>query len=896
MITFDYLDFILSEAKKSKGFVGPRMSGSYDRHFLPFHADIESRWEKFNDEYKKSFNPSSLTPPESTERIWTSDEERERRQGVAGRKVKQAQPRGKGSGTKGKDLQASYGIKFRNKFNKLVAKTLGFFTFDSKGKKNYADINFYGQLMGICSTQARRLNSRLKSNVPLVFGGMVTRLWSTEKGEESSRGVEGGPGILNPESEQNKLIRSKWIISQDSSGNQVGHLDPKDFNDVLEKLRANARNNAINFIENEDLRFRRETGYAQDSDGDIALDPSSKISGERESIGKVELAHNMYELFKKYIDTRDEKFYDDAKNLWDNIKSRERGEFRHSGAWQRFVDEVKGYPKKIANEKLAELSRLGMGAGTEFKTGYGSRREEVVHQAFIDKVKRRIESYANFYELISDPNFYDEVQKMAIDDYEEMKVHNSGPTIRYKFLSNDRNPISNYVRIDFVNALIKKYVIFSKVNYAEPLNLIKNFVQESLNDYAAGAKKLPKMSGNALRGYKQTIEKFKEAGEIADIVLSKGEGEELSASELVKRSVVLGKPVKLDRANELVALVRKIQSQTGIGEEDLSPGDFEVPEKPSYKPQVEIDPDRDEVQWANIEDKSKKAEAKEQEKINKQMNADLEKIHELEREDIEREEDKSQPRMYVKDKNLPLSQHGDDIDLGGVGYLGDLKGYGVPVEPLATLRKRIKALGHLIDYNPSVQGTYMFFGGKDPYSNRLNRNRLLSMGSFEPSFGKPGPKLRYSPTDPELDPTRPGYKIGSAFEMEPPKMYPGYYGGPYTIQSSEIRPKKVAGMVRRYDDIMRDFPDPVMSKPPTTLASTSIPPKGKFSWSDVPLRPTMDVAKTTEPIFTKVGDLGDPKSDMKSVGGIMGESNRNCLGKWKPLLEHIADSRFPWMK
>ena len=889
MITFDYLDFILSEAKK------------YDRHFLPFHADIESRWEKFNDEYKKSFNPS-LTPPESTERIWTSDEERERRQGVAGRKVKQAQPRGKGSGTKGKDLQASYGIKFRNKFNKLVAKTLGFFTFDSKGKKNYADINFYGQLMGICSTQARRLNSRLKSNVPLVFGGVVTRLWSTEKGEESSRGVEGSPGILNPESEQNKLIRSKWIVSQDSSGNQVGHLDPKDFNDVLEKLRANARNNAINFIENEDLRFRRETGYAQDSDGDIALDPSSKISGERESIGKVELAHNMYELFKKYIDTRDEKFYDDAKNLWDNIKSRERGEFRHSGAWQRFVDEVKGYPKKIANEKLAELSRLGMGAGTEFKTGYGSRREEVVHQAFIDKVKRRIESYANFYELISDPNFYNEVQKMAIDDYEEMKVHNSGPTIRYKFLSNDRNPISNYVRIDFVNALIKKYVIFSKVNYAEPLKLIQNFVQESLNSYAAGEKKLPKMSGNALRGYKQTIEKFKEAGEIADLVLSKGEGEELSASELVNRSVVLGKPVKLDRANELVTLIRKIQSQTGIGEEDLSPGDFEVPEKPSYKPQVEIDPDRDEVQWADIEAKSKKAEAKEQEKINKQMNADIEKIQELEKEDEERSR-RREPRMYVKDENLPLSQRGDDIDLGGDGYLGDLKGYGVPVEPLATLRKRFKALGHLIDYNPSVQGTFMFAGGKDPHSNRLYQQSYYGtydhgLPSFDPSFGKPGPKLRFSPTDPELDPTRPGYQMGRSFEMEPPKMYPGYSGhGPWLRgKSLELRPKKVAGMVRRYDDIMRDLPDPVMSKPPTTLASTSIPPKGKFSWSDAPLRPTMDVAKTTEPIFTKVADLGNPKADFKSVGGIMGESNRNCLGKWKPLLEHIADSRFPWMK
>ena len=48
MITFDYLNFILSEAKKSKEFVGPRMSGSYDRYFLPFHADIESKWEKFN--------------------------------------------------------------------------------------------------------------------------------------------------------------------------------------------------------------------------------------------------------------------------------------------------------------------------------------------------------------------------------------------------------------------------------------------------------------------------------------------------------------------------------------------------------------------------------------------------------------------------------------------------------------------------------------------------------------------------------------------------------------------------------------------------------------------------------------------------------------------------------
>ena len=458
MITFDYLNFILSEAKKSKKFVGPRMSGSYDRYFLPFHADIESKWEKFNDEYKKSFNPS-LTPPESTERIWTSDDERERRQGVAGKKVKKAQPRAKGSGTKGEDLEASYAVKFKNKFNKLVANTLGFFSFDAKGKKNYANINFYGQLMAICSNQAKILNSRLKFDVPLVFGGMVTRLWSTER-QEVSRGVEGGAGILNPESEQNKEIKSKWIVSKDSSGRQVGHLDPKDFNDVADTLRANARNAAKNFIENEDLRFRRESGYSQDSKGrDVELDPSSKITGERESIGKVELAHNMYELFKKYIDTRDEKFYDDAKNLWDNIKSRERLKFRYSGEWQRFIDEVKGYPKKIANEKLAELSRLGMGAGTEFKTGYGSRRAEVAHRAFIDKVKRRMESYVNFYELISDPNFYNEVQKMAIDNYEEMKVYNSGPTIRYKFLSNDKNPISNYVRIDFVNALLKKYPI-----------------------------------------------------------------------------------------------------------------------------------------------------------------------------------------------------------------------------------------------------------------------------------------------------------------------------------------------------------------------------------------------------------------------------------------------------
>ena len=894
MITFDYLNFILSEAKKSKEFVGPRMSGSYDRYFLPFHADIESKWEKFNDEYKKSFN-LSLTPPESTERIWTSDDERERRQGVAGKKVKKAQPRAKGSGTKGEDLEASYAVKFKNKFNKLVANTLGFFSFDAKGKKNYANINFYGQLMAICSNQAKILNSRLKFDVPLVFGGMVTRLWSTER-QEVSRGVEGGAGILNPESEQNKEIKSKWIVSKDSSGRQVGHLDPKDFNDVADTLRANARNAAKNFIENEDLRFRRESGYSQDSKGrDVELDPSSKITGERESIGKVELAHNMYELFKKYIDTRDEKFYDDAKNLWDNIKSRERLNFRYSGEWQRFIDEVKGYPKKIANEKLAELSRLGMGAGTEFKTGYGSRRAEVAHRAFIDKVKRRMESYVNFYELISDPNFYNEVQKMAIDNYEEMKVYNSGPTIRYKFLSNDKNPISNYVRIDFVNALLKKYPIFSQVDYAEPLNLIKNFVQESLNDYAAGAKKLPKMSGNALRGYKQIIEKFKEAGEIADIVLSKGEGQELSASELVKRSVVLGKPMKLDRATELVTLVGKIQSQTEINAEDLIPGDFEVPEKPSYKPQVEIDPDYD-TQFADIQAKAKEAEAKEQEKINKQYNADMYKLQELEREDNEREEDKSQPRMYVKDKNLPLSQHGDDIDLGGDGYLGDLKGYGVPVEPLTTLRKRIKALGHLIDYNPSVQGTYMFAGGKDPFSNRLNKDTYLWGSSFEPSFGKPGPKLRYSPTDPELDPTRPGYKIGSAFEMEPPKMYPGHTAGSIPIKSTEIRPKKVAGMVRRYDDIMRDLPDPVMTKPPTTLTTTVTPPRGKFSWSDVSLRPTMAGDKTTEPIFTKVGDLGNPKSDMKSVSGSMGESNRNCLGKWKPLLEHIVDSKFPWMR
>jgi hypothetical protein len=880
MITFDYLNFILSEAKKSKKFVGPRMSGSYDRYFLPFHADIESKWEKFNDEYKKSFN-SSLTPPESTERIWTSDDERERRQGVAGKKVKQAQPRGKGSGTKGKDLEASYGVKFKNKFNKLIANTLGFFSFDAKGKKNYANINFYGQLMAICSNQAKILNSRLKFDVPLVFGGMATRLWSTER-QEVSRGVEGGAGILNPESEQNKEIKSKWIVSKDSSGRQVGHLDPKDFNDVADTLRANARNAAKNFIENEDLRFRRESGYSQDSKGrDVELDPSSKITGERESIGKVELAHNMYELFKKYIDTRDEKFYDDAKNLWDNIKSRERLKFRYSGEWQRFIDEVKGYPKKIANEKLAELSRLGMGAGTEFKTGYGSRRAEVAHRAFIDKVKRRMESYVNFYELISDPNFYNEVQKMAIDNYEEMKVYNSGPTIRYKFLSNDKNPISNYVRIDFVNALLKKYPIFSQVDYSEPLNLIKNFVQESLNDYAAGAKKLPKMSGNALRGYKQTIEKFKEAGEIADIVLSKGEGQELSASELVKRSVVLGKPMKLDRATELVTLVGKIQSQTEINAEDLIPGDFEVPEKPSYKPQVEIDPDYD-TQFADIQAKAKEAEAKEQEKINKQYNADIEKVQELEKEDDEREK-KGEPRMYVRDKNLPLSQRGDDIDLGKRGtYLGDLSNFGVPVEPLATLRKRIKALGHLVVYGPSaIYGTTIDYG-----QEKRGDYESGPEVEFGPSFGKRGPKLLYSPTDPE-------YKTG-AYTMEPAKYYPGG-----KARTSEYKPRKVLGMARKYDNIMRDLPDPVMTKPPTTLTTTVTPPRGKFSWSDVSLRPKTSI----EPIGSIEKTTG-PEKNVPIPGKAIDdplrftrfEGYRNAQAKWKPLLEHIVDSKFPWMR
>ena len=332
------------------------------------------------------------------------------------------------------------------------------------------------------------------------------------------------------------------------------------------------------------------------------------------------------------------------------------------------------------------------------------------------------------------------------------------------------------------------------------IGTVENKIKNDISDLEAKLSS-EEYNGNQKRGFKERIEKANQALQILSNVLGKGEGQNWDLNKIQEFFKAKSTPILPKRAEQLRDYIKQMQKETPFGKDVLDVDDYESEWRAKgWEPTDTMEPGT--LKGSKIMAAGKERREEEFELVDAQIEKDVAKVKELQKEDDERAA-KGEPRMYIGGENLPASEHGDDIHLAGSGYLGDLRETpGKPLEPLKTLRKRLAALGYVAGYSPESRSKARFAAGA-----------VAGAEGEVPSKTMRRAVQKYAPTD-DL------YIHGEKRPEEERNLPPGYGyeyktipGGTGRSYGLEAMPKTL--MVKDYDSIMKMFPDPVMQKPPT---------------------------------------------------------------------------------